>query len=303
MNKTIKITLLTVLLAVSLITTYGQTASNKIIFLTDVYTNFVDKVNADSKNSDNIYKENIQNAICDKHFQKSEYADIVKGFFEMPTKNTVELNKSINRISLNKEIIEAKINGALKKSNAQLDNDSLIVYILPVTLENRQTIEHMGGIMGLTAGSKQILLTIEPEIKDWENMLEYAVAHEFNHAYWTKMNFGKSTKWTLLDYLVFEGRGDYFAHKLYPNVKTSWTMALTENQKSQLWNKIKPNLRSEDFGYQQEIMFGSMNYPIWGGYSLGYDIVLSALTNNKDLNAINWTNLSSDKILEQSKYK
>ena len=26
-----------------------------------------------------------------------------------------------------------------------------------------------------------------------------AVAHEFNHAYWTNMNFGKLAKWTLLD--------------------------------------------------------------------------------------------------------
>lgn len=44
-------------------------------------------------------------------------------------------------------------------------------------------IQGMTGIMGLTAGSKQIILTIEPDIIGLENMLEYAVAHEYKHAY------------------------------------------------------------------------------------------------------------------------
>lgn len=303
MRKIIKITLLAVTLSANLATAFGQTASDKIIFLTDFYTSFIDKVKADDKSAANIYKENIQSTICDKYFQKSEYAYIVKDFFAMPIKNTTELSKSIERIVLNQETIKTKIIGALKKSRQNIDNDSLTIYIIPVNPENRQIIEGMTGIMGLTAGSKQIILTIEPDILGWENMLEYAVAHEFNHAYWTNVNFGQLAKWTLLDYLVFEGRGDYFAHLLYPNVIAPWTMALTENQKLDLWNKIKPNLQSEDISYQMEVMFGSRNYPVWGGYSLGYDIVLTTLTNNKKLKADNWTNLGADKILEQSKYK
>lgn len=303
MKKNIKITLLTVILSSNLATTFGQITSDKIIFLTDFYTTFIDKAKADNKNVVSIYNENIQTTIYDKYFQKSEYAFIVKDFFAPIIKNTSELKKSIDRISLNRETIKTKIIGALKKSRQNIDNDSLTIYIIPVNPDSRQVIKVMTGIMGLTAGSKQIILTIEPAILGWENMLEYAVAHEFNHAFWTSVNFGKSAKWTLLDYLVFEGRGDYFAHLLYPNVTAPWTIALTENQKSDLWNKIKPNLKSEDISYQMEVMFGSKNYPVWGGYSVGYDIVLTALTNNKKLKAVNWTNLGAEKILEQSKYK
>lgn len=303
MKKIIKITLLTVMLSANLTTTFGQTTSDKIIFLTDFYTTFIDKVKADDKNVDSIYKENIQTLICDKYFLKSEYAFIVKDFFAPPIKNTSELKKSIDRIALNRDAIKTKIIGALKKSRQDIDNDSLTIYIIPVNPESRQVIEGMTGIMGLTASSKQIILTIEPAIFGWENMLEYAVAHEYHHAYWTNANFGKSTKWTLLDYLVFEGRGDYFAHLLYPNVIAPWTIALTENHKLDLWNKIKPNLQSEDISYQMEIMFGSRNYPVWGGYSVGYDIVRTALTSNKKLKTIIWTNLGADKILELSKYK
>jgi uncharacterized protein YjaZ len=303
MKINMKITLLTVLLSVKLTMTFGQTNTDKIIFLTDVYTTFIDKVKTDNRSLDSIYKENIQSTIYDKHFQKSEYNFIVKDFFATPIKNTSELAKSIDRITLNQETIKTKIIGALKKSRQNIDNDSLTIYIIPVNPDSRSVIKAMTGIMGLTAGSKQIILTIEPDILGWENMLEYAVAHEFNHAYWTNVNFGKSAKWTLLDYLVFEGRGDYFAHLLYPNLIAPWTTALTENQKSDLWNKIKPNLQSEDISFQMEVMFGSKKYPIWGGYSLGYDIVQKALTNNKKLKSNIWTNLSSDKILELSKYK
>ncbi len=303
MKRNIQIILLAIILSANLSTAFGQTTSDKIIFLTDYYTTFIEKVNVDDNNRDSIYKEVIQNSIYDKYFQKSEYAFIVKDFFAPPIQNTSELKKSIDKIDENRELIKTKIIGALKMSRGNIDNDSLTIYIMPVNPENRKIIDGMSGIMGLTAGSKQIILTIEPDILGWENMLEYAVAHEFNHAYWTNVNFGKLAKWTLLDYLVFEGRGDYFAHLLYPEVIAPWTMALTENQKSELWEKIKPNLQSEDMSYQIEVMFGSRKYPISGGYSLGYDIVLTALINNKNLKAVNWTNLEANKILELSKYK
>jgi len=303
MKKHFNTTLLTVLLSVNLTGSFAQTNTDKIIFLTDLYTTFIHKAETGNKNADSLYKESIQTSIYDTYFQKSEYAFIVKDFFATPMKNNSELKKSIERINLNRELIKTKITGALKKSRQHINADSLTIYIIPASSESRPVIESMMGIMGLTAGSKQIILTIEPEIKGWEKMLEYAVAHEFNHAYWTTINFGKSEKWTLLNYLVFEGRGDYFAHLLYPNIVAPWTTALTENQKTELWTNIKPHLQSEDFSYQMEVMFGSGNYPVWGGYSIGYDIVLTALANNKKLTADIWTNLDADKMLELSKYK
>jgi uncharacterized protein YjaZ len=303
MNIISKIILLTFTLLLSSASSYGQRTSDKIIFLTDYYETFVDELNSDNKKVDSIYNEKVLTPIFNKYFKNSEYSDIVKDFIASPIKNTFELKKSIDRIAINKSTIEKKIIGAINKSRLSIVNESLTIYVIPVNPNFKQVIEGMSGIMGLTAGSKQIILTIEPNILGWENMLEYAVAHEFNHAYWTNLNFGKSTSWTLLDYLVFEGKGDYFAHSLYPNVITPWTMALTENQISDLWNKIKPNLQSEDIGLQMEIMFGSKNYPVWGGYSVGYDIVRTALESNKNLKADYWINLDAVNILRKSKYK
>ena len=96
MKKNIKITLLTVILSSYLTTTFGQTTSDKIIFLTDFYTTFIDKVKDDNKNVVSIYNDNIQTPIYDKYFQKSEYAFIVKDFFCTYNKKHFRIKK-INR--------------------------------------------------------------------------------------------------------------------------------------------------------------------------------------------------------------
>ncbi|PCJ91605.1 MAG: hypothetical protein COA50_16350 [Flavobacteriaceae bacterium] len=302
MKINLKFKLLTLMILISLGNLFGQSPSNKIIFLNDYYSAYADTVKNDITNRDHLYKEKIQTAIFNSHFLKSEFSDIVNDFLSAPIQNTTELKQAIERVNVNKKKIESKITSALKKSNTYLKNDNLTIYILPANPDNKAIMQSMNGIMGLTAGSKQILLTIEPEIIGWEEMLEYAVAHEYNHMYWTKMNFGKSTKWTLLDYLIFEGRGDSFAHLLYPKVKAPWTSTLNEKDKDDLWNRIKPKLQNEGISFQMEVMFGSRNYPFSGGYTIGYDIVQSALKNTR-LTAENWTNLSSEKLLEMSGYK
>lgn len=302
MKKTQKLKLLTMVILTSLGNVFGQNPNNKIIFLNDYYSDYADTAENDITNRDNLYNEKVQTAISNSYFLKSEYSFIVNDFLSSPIQNTTELKKAVERITTNKKRIKSKIISALEKSNTYLKNDSLTIYILPANPDNKAMMQSMSGIMGLTAGSKQILLTIEPEIIGWEEMLEYAVAHEYNHAYWTNLNFGKSTKWTLLDYLIFKGRGDSFAHLLYPKVNAPWTSALCIKDKKDLWNKIKPKLQSEDIPFQMEVMFGSRSYPFSGGYTIGYDIVQQALQDTT-LTAKNWTNLSSEKLLEMSEYK
>ena len=305
MKKNLKLKLLTIAVLISLGNVFGQNSNNKIIFLNDIYSAYTETAKnqiGDLTDLDNVYKDKIQSTIINSFFLKSEYSDIVNDYLSTPIQNTTELKKAIERINTNKKKIDSKITSALRKSNTYLKNDSLTIYILPANPDNIVIMQSMRGIMGLTAGSKRILLTIEPEITGWEEMLEYAVAHEFNHAYWTNLNFGKSSKWTLLDYLVFEGKGDLFAHLLYPRVKAAWTSTLNEKGKEDLWNRIKPKLQSEDIPFQMEVMFGSRNYPFSGGYTLGYDIVQRALKSTT-LTVENWTNLSSEKLLEMSGYK
>jgi uncharacterized protein YjaZ len=287
---------------ISFANVFGQNSNNKIIFLNDIYSAYTEIAKNQISDLNNVYKDKIQSTIINRYFLKSEYSNIVNDYLSAPIQNTTELKKAIERIESNKKRIESKVTSALEKSSSYLKNDSVTIYILPANPDNKAMMKSMSGIMGLTAGSKQILITIEPDIIGWEEMLEYAIAHEFNHAYWTNINFGKSTKWTLLDYLIFEGRGDSFAHLLYPKIKAPWTSALNEKDKDDLWNRIKSKLQSEDLRFQMEVMFGSKNYPFSGGYTIGYEIVQQALKSST-LTVENWTNLSSEKILEMSGYK
>lgn len=282
---------------------YSQTARDKITFLSDYYMFFLDRVEENGKYSDSIYYETIMHPIYQEHFKSSEYANVVKQFYTRPIKDTLGLKNAIEKITINQEAIKSNVASALKKSREYIENDSLIIYITPVSLEKKQIIKQMGGVMGLTAGSKQIILTIDTDVLGWENVLQYVVAHEYNHAYWTEKNFLKLTKWTLLDHLVFEGKADYFAHLIYPKVAIPWTMALTGKQKEDLMNRVKSNFQNENISLHMEIMFGSKNYPIWGGYSLGYDIVSLALANNSNLKVSEWTNLRADTILKLMKMK
>jgi uncharacterized protein YjaZ len=275
----------------------------KIIYLEDYYSSYLKAAKDYYFDRDKIYQEKIAEPILKNYFSKSEYADLVKENMSDPIQDTNGLTKAISELKENKVQIEDIISVVLMKCSRHLKNDSLTFYILPAIKATKEIINKMGGVFGLTAGSKQILLTIDPEIHTWKEVLEYTVAHEFNHAYWTKNNFNNFFKWTLLKYLIFEGKADLFAHLLYPEVKAPWTIALSEKEKIELWNKIKPGLKSENTFLIGEVMFGSKNYPFWGGYTLGFDILRTALKNHPELAETDWTNVDADEIVKMSNYK
>lgn len=283
---------------------YITPAGDKIVFLEDYYRAYLKVIKANYSNRSKVYEAKIQDTIFNKYFTKSEYSQLVKYRLAMPIRDTAGLGNYIFQITNNHSKIEEIITSALAQSNKYLKNDSVTIYIKPCNSDIQKINEGMGGVSGLTAGSKQIILTIDPGINSWQVMLSYNIAHEFNHAYWTKMNFNKLSQFTLLDYLVFEGRADSYAHLVYPDVACPWTKVLPQKVELELWDKIKSQLKNADIAYQYNVMFGSKNeYPYWGGYALGYHIVQSALKSHPELTPLEWANLPPEKILEMSDYK
>jgi uncharacterized protein YjaZ len=134
-------------------------------------------------------------------------------------------------------------------------------------------------------------------------VLEYAVTHEFSHAYWTKNHFNKNYKMRLIDYIIFEGKADAFAHQLYPNAKAPWATALNSTQCADLWVQVKPNLTNEDESFIAALMYGSLSFPQWGGYSLGFDMMRTAFKNNPELIKQEWTDMQPTDLLKLSDYK
>jgi len=287
-------------------TIYTTPAGDKIIFLDDYYKSFLEAVRS-SKNTDSLYRVIIQYPILNQYFSTCEYSEYAKYNFYYPIEDTTGLENYISGINRNRSKIERLIASALAMSNKYLKNDSINIYIIPSTNYLQKTIRRMGGIAGFTVGSKQILLTVDTEVNTWPEMLEDAVTHESNHAYWIKMNFKKMTSSygrTLLDDIVFEGKADSYAHLFYPNIHCPWDSALSHEDEPTLWSKIKPELDNSDMSLYRKVMFGSAgDYPVWGGYKLGYKIVQAALKNHPELTPEEWTNLDSKKILEMSGYQ
>ncbi|MHA7055761.1 DUF2268 domain-containing putative Zn-dependent protease [Aquimarina sp. M1] len=286
----------------SLSSVNAQEKNHQVVFMEEYYTEYITAAKENSGNLKKLYLEKVRLPIFNTFFKSSEYASFVYDDLARPSLDITFLEKSLKGINSHKKQIEKIILEALEKSNQLLKNEGIKVYILPPSSERKMMAKDMNGIFGFTAGSKQILININTYIKDWKEALSYAIAHEFNHTCWTKENLAKITKWTLLDYLVFEGRGDYFAKLLYPKAKTKWTETLNQKKKKELWISLQPHLENQDFGFQAEVMFGSNKFPVWGGYSLGYDIVKSGLSKNKSVKPEIWINFSAEKMLEFSKY-
>lgn len=284
---------------------YITPAGDKIVFIDEYYSSFLKGINSGNKNIDSLYQLNIADPIL-KYFTKCEYSDLVKYqfYYSYSIQDTTGLEYCLSEIDNNQEKIKKIISSTLGDCNHYLKNDSLTICIQATN----KGIPELGGVAGLTAGRKQIILTIDPRIGTWYTMLKFTLAHEFNHAYWTKMNFNKSNHFTLLGYLIFEGKADSYAHFIYPKLSSWDDTSFSPQQQIDLWKRIKSKLDTEDIGFEREVMFGSYKntaeaYPFLGGYNIGYAIVQSALKNHPELTPEEWTNLAPEKILEMSDYK
>ena len=278
-------------------------AGDKIIFLDNFYSSYLKAARAGSKNYDTLYSQKIDKPIYENYFSASEYAEAVKDFMGFSIHDTAGIQNTITGIENNKEKIENLVAAALQECRKYLKIEKLSVFIKPVNGTMKSDIKKMGGVMSLDAGSQQIIIVIDPTVLTWSTQLEYCVANEYMHAYCTKIDFSKMSSWTLLHYMVYEGKGDAYAHLLFPGVNVPWTNALSESEKGYIWSRVKMELLSEEFYLNRGIMYGNDTYPQWSGFTLGYNMMQAALKNNPKLTPEEWVNLSPEKVLTMSDYE
>lgn len=276
-------------------------SQNKVILLDSLYTAYVDEV-ARGANKDNAYTRKVSVPIF-AGLQNAEFIDLIRNEFSVPVQDTTTLRKKITLLRANLDQIKNRVYSALAKCDSALPNTGSIFYIIPASTVRNNLLARMGGVTGSTAGGKHTFLVVDPDVPTWSEHLEYATAHEYNHQYWVRNCYSPNFEWSMLEYLFFEGKADSFAHLLYPKVKVAWTSALTETGKIELWARIKPGLNKHDMRLLGEVMFGSQNYPLWGGYTLGFDLVQTALKNNPELEKQNWTKMDAAKLTGFSNYK
>ena len=265
--------------------------------LIDTYISRSDKHPNNVFKSSNIYiYKPIQHEILDN----AEAAFLFKTF-KVPyeandyLRSEIELLRSSDLLTILQESL-TKITKALPGPNTK-------IIIMPASSLSRPTLEkNKIPISGITLGSGKIILSIDPTFQNWTDFLPYCVAHEYHHSTWISRNW-VSANFSLLDYLVFEGRADLFASELYNTVTNPLTNFLTIDQEVEIWGLIKSEIFEKGHERINKVMFGTDNIPFGSGYNIGFNMVRLFKENNTASLTLNLIDMDPKEIFEHSGYE
>jgi len=180
-------------------------------------------------------------------------------------RNEIELLKSSDLLTIIQE--------SFTRITKELPGPDTKIIILPASSLNRPTLEKIKlPISGITLGSGKIILSIDPTFQNWTELLPYCIAHEYHHSTWTSRNW-ISADFSLIEYLVFEGRADLFASEQYNTVSNPLTNFLTKDQESEIWGLIRNEIFEKGHDRINKVMFGTEKIPLGSGYNIGFNIV------------------------------
>jgi len=265
--------------------------------LIDNYLSSSDKHNSNILNSSNkyIYKP-IQHEIID-HAEAAFLFNTIKVPYETndQLRNEIELLRSSDLLPIIKE--------SLTKITQELPGPNTKIIILPASSLSRQTLEkNKIPISGITLGSGKIILSIDPTFKNWIDFLPYCIAHEYHHSTWIS-RIWVSADFSLIEYLVFEGRADLFASEQYCAVSNPMTNFLTKDQESEIWKLIKNDIFEKGHERINQVMFGTDNIPFGSGYNIGFNIVRLFKEKNTASLTLNLIDMDPEEIFKHSGYE
>jgi len=192
---------------------------------------------------------------------------------------------------------------ALGKITSNLPGPNTKIVIIPANPAAHDLfIKYNICMNAITVGSGKIIIQIDPTFPQWKETLPYVIAHEYHHSAWISRNW-KNADFSVLEYLIFEGRADAFATRMYPNVLSPWTTMINREQESMVWNKIQGEIFQRGPDRINKVMFGTNDIPFGSGYTIGFNIVQSYRLNHLGVSDKAMIDLSADELFKQSHYK
>jgi uncharacterized protein YjaZ len=209
-------------------------------------------------------------------------------------RNVMEILESSDLLLIIKE--------SLAQITEELPGPDTKIIILPASSLNRPMMEKLQlPISGITLGTGKIVLSIDPTFQNWTDFLPYCIAHEYHHSTWCSRNW-ISADFSLIEYLVFEGRADLFASELYRDVSSPLTNFLTRDQESDIWRLIENEIFETGHERINKVMFGTDNIPFGSGYNIGFNIVRLFKEKNPDSLTRDLIDMDPNRIFEHSGY-
>lgn len=246
-----------------------------------------------------LYREYVVDPYWEECAAGGEYRILAERAIANPIEDIDDLAKNVTTIAETE--IEQIVVEALEKSADVLPGPHTTVCIY--ASDPQLSWGRMRGVRGFTAGTGKIWIQLSPE-KDWLEWIPYTVAHEYHHSVWTENHFKWYKKSNLLNYLIFEGRADSFAHYLYPDKLASWTTAISIDEEERQWEELRENLEKTEQEQKRDFMFGNRirSIPTWTGYTIGFHIVQLYIENHPNVSIEEWTAMGADELFKESGY-
>jgi len=266
---------------------------------------FAEEAQKNSNRTNELYGNLIYQPIYDKYVAKGEYSEIMNTL-KQPITNIKALQEEIYLLE-SSDIIQFVLD-RLKTISDTLAGPDTNIILLAMNPDNKDLYKkyNLGfmytGVTAITTGTGNIIISIDPREDKWQNILEYVIAHEYHHSVWTSRNFQRKD-FSIIEYLIFEGRADFFANIIFPDIEIPWIRNLSAVKEKEVWNIIKDVLESRDEDLNTKIMVGDEKIPYGSGYSIGYHIVSNYMMSNPKSSIVELTDMNPQEVLKRSKYQ
>jgi len=270
----------------------------EILSTYEIFNNYL-KEYKNYKDFSHASKKLIFNPI-EREILKDAEASFMINSIKIPYEPSDFLREQINHFNT-KEAVEI-IEKALYSITRLIPGPDTKIILLPVSpfLQEQLCKYNLPGY-GVAIGSGKIIIAINQTADNWKEFLSYAIAHEYHHSTWISRNW-ISSDFTLLEYLIFEGKADAFAKSVNDSIEVPSTKYITREQEDFVWNMIKTDIDKKGTKRILNVMYGNDDIPFGSGYAIGYGILNSFKDNNPKNTDLEILDMKPRKILELSGY-
>ncbi|MBD3291101.1 hypothetical protein GF337_19995, partial [candidate division KSB1 bacterium] len=205
---------------------------------------YIEKARQNRHQIDRLYKKHVFNPLWND-FASTGECSFLANSLKHPIADLEGFGKEVEALA--RSGAEEIVKNALLKASDVLPGPNTTVYVQAIDPvykkympENLRT-----GIIAHTFGAGKIFITIDPFSPNWENQLRKVVAHEYHHSVWISRKF-ETVNFSLLEYLILEGRADNFAEMVYPAIESPWTNLFDSAKERDVWQYMKTVLDVRD---------------------------------------------------------
>lgn len=266
-----------------------------IVPLYKAYDDYIQAVSKQPEDNEALYKKYVLGAKNDVIKKEQLQAMPVPSIYEQPSENIKDLKQMNTYLKKHHQHIMKQIKSSLLTSMKQLPRDEkLVVFVSPTTPLEHDDAKRYGGVSGVAQGNNSMSLFF---LKDFskESLLN-TTAHEYHHT----VALDEPNRATILDYIILEGKAEFFAHKLYPMESSEAIAPLLDHSLEHVISELNAERLTTD-----DLFFGNYEkqIPSFTKYRLGYMIVSDFMKQHPEISLKEWSRMSSVQILEKSSYK